>query len=198
MVATRTVTERAMARQPGMGEMTRPRIRRNHLLLTATLLILFASLAIPGGVASAQEGPDLEEQAKALDKALICPVCPGETLNQSQATLAKQMSAIIRERLADGESPQEILDYFVSVYGESVLAEPPKEGFSLTVWLVPPVAVAGGAVVVGLVIRNLRRRPDAPSTTTASAVDQTELQEYLDLVDEELQEPNADSDEREK
>jgi cytochrome c-type biogenesis protein CcmH len=178
-----------------MGAMTRHGIRRGHLLFAVLFFLLFASLAIPGAVVFAQEAPDLEEQAKALDKALICPVCPGETLNQSQTTLAKQMSAIIRERLVDGESSQEILDYFVSVYGDSVLAEPPKSGFSLTVWLVPPVAVAGGAVVVGLVIRNLRRRPDAPSTTTAGTVDQAELQEYLHLVDKELQEPKTDSDE---
>ena len=64
----------------------------------------------------------IEERAQGLDKQLICPICPTETIDQSQVQLAKQMKNIVRERLNEGASEQEILDFFVSRYGEDVLA----------------------------------------------------------------------------
>ena len=174
--------------------MTRHNAWRTRLLLPALLLLLL-SIMPPLGV-SAQGGLDLEEEAKTLEKKLICPVCPGETLNQSQATLAKQMRAIIRERLAEGESPQEIVDYFVSVYGQLVLAEPPKRGFSLAIWLVPPGALAAGAAMVVWAVRSLRRPAvEAPVVGVAGAAE-PEMEGYLRLVDRELQ-GTADEDDPE-
>ncbi len=69
------------------------------------------------------EAMALEERTLALDKQLMCPVCPGETIYESQTTLAKQMRAIVRERLAAGRSDQDVFDYYVSVYGASVLSQ---------------------------------------------------------------------------
>ena len=96
-----------------------------------------------GGVLGAENGrskffvvwSQIEARAQALDKQLLCPVCLGETLDQSQAPLAKQMRQILRDRLAVGQSEEEILDYFVSLYSESVLAAPLKSGFNLSTGL---------------------------------------------------------------
>ena len=155
------------------------------LLLFAPLLVVLASLVIFSGTALAQEGESLEERALALDKQLICPVCPGESLHESQATLAKQMQEILRERLAAGQSEQEILDYFVSVYGKSVLAEPPKEGFTLAIWLVPPLALALGGAAAVAAVRAMRRRQAVPAGPVPADAAPEELEGYLRMVDEE-------------
>ncbi len=137
-------------------------------------------------MALAQEESSLEARAQALDRQLICPVCPGETLNQSQATLAKQMRQILRDRLADGQTEQEITDYFVSVYGELVLAAPPKHGFLLTAWLVPPAALLAGITVLVLTIRRLRKPLALVPAAELEASNDVELEPYLDLVDKEM------------
>ena len=135
--------------------------------------------------------PELEEVAIGLDKRLICPVCPGETINQSQATLAKQMRIIVRERLLQGQSEQEIIDYFVSVYGNSVLAAPPRQGFGLTAWVVPPVALAAGAALLALVFRAMRRTAPAPPPPANGPGGDAPLPDSLRLVDQELGEEKA-------
>ena len=159
------------------------------LAAMAVLLALFAALVSPGRVLAQEDDErSLEERAQSLDRQIICPVCPGETLNQSRATLAVQMRAVLRERLAEGQSEQEIKDYFVSVYGDSVLASPPTRGFSLTVWVVPPVGLLMGAVAVFFAIRTLRRPPmPAPAAPSVGMANDEELEHLLALVDEEME-----------
>ena len=164
------------------------RLGRAAAVLGAGLLALLAAAA---PAALAQEGaasdlpPDIEEAALRLDKQLMCPICPGETLNQSQTTLAKQMRAEVRERLLDGESEQEVKDYFVSVYGESVLAEPPRRGFGLAAWLVPAAAAVAGVGALVFVLRSMRRSGARQAAAPAAPPDPA-LADYLRAVDAEL------------
>ena len=171
-----------LARRRVHGVGLSPRPLGLALLLTLSLMVL-AALSPEGALAA--EELALEERAKALDQQLICPVCPGETLHQSQVDLAKQMRQIIRERLAADQSEQEILDYFVSVYGESVLAAPAKRGFSLVAWLVPPLAILAGSAAVLLAIRSLKKQRAQKPTLTMAATGE-ELGGYLEIVDREL------------
>ena len=83
----------------------------------------------------------LEERAQSINRSLICPVCPGETIEQAQVELAHQMRVLVREKLSEGWTRQEILEFFVQRYGEKVLSAPPKEGFNLIVWMVPPATL---------------------------------------------------------
>jgi cytochrome c-type biogenesis protein CcmH len=133
-----------------------------------------------------KEATSLEEQAQSIDKLLICPVCPAETIDQSQVPLAKDMQLFVRERLAQGWTKQQILDYFSAPerYGSRVLAEPPKSGASLTVWIVPPAIVLIGALIVFLVIRSM----SSPRTYVPdeSVPTDEELAPYLARVDAEL------------
>ena len=165
----------------GAGDSTLPRTRWRTTceLIVAAGLLLLLSAQLP-------DTPDraTEERAQALDRQLICPVCPGETLDQSQATLAKQMRAIIRERLASGQSEREVLDYFVSVYGDSVLAAPPRRGFGLLAWIVPPGALLIGASLVVVAIRRMRH-PSHAYQAEEGPVPQ-DLEPYLALVDREM------------
>ena len=152
----------------------------------SAVLLSALSVSAQSSTAPPDLPPELEEVAVGLDKRLICPVCPGETINQSQATLAKQMRVIVRERLLQGQSAQEIIDYFVAVYGDSVLAEPPRRGFGLAAWIVPPVALAVAAALLALVFRAMRRATPAPAPPADELGDDAPLPGSLRLVDQEL------------
>ena len=128
-------------------------------------------------------GEELETEAQAIDKMLICPVCPGSTIDQAHVPLAKQMRRLVRERLAEGQTRSEILDYFSSRerYGLGVLASPPKEGFNLLAWIIPLVVLAGGILVLAKVVKSMTSR-----TISSNDKEFVGLEAYLGLVDQDL------------
>ena len=156
-------------------------IRLKFPLLSATVLLLLGIV-----VAGCGGGGELalEKRAQSIDKSLICPVCPGETIDQSQVQLAQQMRVLVREQLAEGWSRQRILDYFVDSYGEDVLAEPPKSGFNLIAWFVPIVAIAAALLLLAVVIVAMRR--SASALPAPAGPGDLELEPYLSMVDSEL------------
>ena len=126
----------------------------------------------------------------------MCPVCDGQTLDQSQAQLSEDMKTVIRQKIEDGDSNQQIRDYFVERYGEIVLASPDAGGFNLIAWVMPGVIFLGGALLVGNAFLNMRRRnrPN-PASSEASTSDEVELNapqtgremdEYLKRADREI------------
>ena len=119
----------------------------------ATVAALGAACVMGAG----SDVPEMERRAAALNKSLMCPVCPGESIDQSQNALAVQMRAIVDEKLALGWSEREIKDFFVERYGPSVLMEPPSEGFSVAAWIVPPLAFALALGSLFLTLRWMRR-----------------------------------------
>ena len=159
------------------------RLFRAHLL--PPLLLLLLVLVACGSEAA----PSLEEQARSINRSLICPVCPGETIDQAQVELARQMRAVVRERLAEGWTRDQVLQFFVDRYGESVLAAPPKEGFNLVAWVVPVVVVVGAFAVLFLVVRAMRR--DAPAPAGPESYSEEGLEEYLAIVDLEVDAPQV-------
>ena len=108
---------------------------------------------------------------------LRCPVCQNNSIEESPAVFAQDMKREIRQRLAAGATPDEVRSYFVSRYGEWVLTKPRAKGVNLSVWLLPVVALFGGAVVVWLAVRRWVRQGDAarlsPAAAPAAAPDQT-------------------------
>lgn len=160
------------------------------LMLLGTTVLPFALIACSG------QEPSLEEQAYSIDRSLICPVCPGETIDQAQVELAAQMREIVRERLAAGWSREQILQFFVDRYGERVLAAPPKKGFNLVAWVVPIAVGAGGVLLLAFVIRAMRR---AGQTRQGDGpVSEQGLEQYLSLVDQELELSRGSAHEPEK
>lgn len=121
------------------------------VILTAVVLASLAAVgcaAVGGGIGA----PDLERRAHALNKTIMCPLCPGESIDQSQNPLSVQMRGVVAEKLAAGWTDNQIREFFVERYGPSVLLEPPAEGFGLAAWIVPPVAfgVALAALLAAL------------------------------------------------
>ncbi|MBI4310328.1 MAG: cytochrome c-type biogenesis protein CcmH [Chloroflexi bacterium] len=156
--------------------------------LFSTLLLALALAFLAGCMT--QSAPSLEEEAQAIDAGLMCPVCPAETIDQSQVPLAKQMRAIVREKLAAGETKEQIQAFFVERYGESVLAAPKKGGFSLAAWGIPLVGVVLGGATVALVVRGMMRKRDAKEEASEAAgsgdTADAEMAPYLQVVDEDL------------
>jgi len=127
------------------------------MLLARALLVALLAGSVPAAAA-----PTLEDQVDAIAGELMCLVCEGQTVAESNSPLAIQMRTQIRERLAAGESREQILAYFVSQFGESVLAAPPKRGAGLALWLAPIVAFAVGLMVMARYLRRITR-PATPS-----------------------------------
>ena len=146
------------------------------------LLIVPLLLLVAIGLSCSSESASLEEQAQGIDSLLMCPVCPAETIDQSQAEIALQMRAIIRQKLEAGEGKPEILDFFVDRYGKSILAKPPQEGFNLLVWIMPPIAVVVGLVLFWVAVRHLGRKP---TTDAGVSIEMEELTPFLYEVEQE-------------
>ena len=147
---------------------------RRTLAAVALLAVLAAGC---GG--DSDEQPTLAQ----LEKKFICPTCQ-TTLELSNAPVAERMREFIRERIAAGDSEEEIEAALVAQFGEAVLASPPKEGFNLLAWVLP---LAGGAIAVAAVAVALRRwsrtRPAAAPAAPGAAPLDPELERR---VDEEL------------
>ena len=126
----------------------------------STLLPIFGAMilvVLVSGCVSYSEVPLLEKRTQDLNQELMCPVCPGESIDQSQNKLAAQMRAIVAEKVESGWSDQQVKDFFVERYGPSVLLAPLRRGFSSIVWILPPVGTACALGILFLVLRSLRR-----------------------------------------
>ncbi len=127
--------------------------------LTAALLavvVLAAWLAI-----TATAAPVSEDMVREVAAQLRCVVCQSLSVADSPSETAHQMREIVRERLAAGETPEQVKAYFVEKYGLWILLSPPRQGFSLLVWVVPFAGLLGGLVLVALLVRRWSRRPGA-------------------------------------
>lgn len=135
----------------------------NRSLPTKTFLLMLAAFAAVALLAMQACGPEssvgsLEQRAQALDREIMCPVCPGESIDQSQTEYAKQMRAFVREKLAEGWSEEKIKQYYVDRFGPRILMAPPREGFNLLAWLLPPLAVATGLAALAITVKQMRKR----------------------------------------
>jgi cytochrome c-type biogenesis protein CcmH len=100
-----------------------------------------------------------EEQVHTIAMQLRCVVCQNLSVADSPSEMANQMRALIRERLAAGQTPSEVVEYFVDKYGEWILLEPRRRGFTVLVWLMPPLALLIGLGIVAVLIARWTRRP---------------------------------------
>ncbi|MFL2648788.1 MAG: cytochrome c-type biogenesis protein CcmH [Dehalococcoidia bacterium] len=88
-----------------------------------------------------------------LEKEIMCPVCDGQTLDQSQSLIAEDMKNSIKEKIAEGYNEEEIKNYFVDRYGENVVAYPSTTGFNLLAYLVPILGLILSILIFTFYIR---------------------------------------------
>lgn len=115
------------------------------------VLLLGLMLAMPSLAASIEQplhDPAQEQRARMLFHELRCVVCEGQSVADSDAALASQMRAHVRELVADGKSDAEVLAFFRARYGEQILMTPPLGGKTVLLWFAPLLLLAGGGFLV--------------------------------------------------
>lgn len=101
--------------------------------------------------------PAKESRARELSRELRCMVCQNQSIDDSDAPLARDLRLLVRERIAAGDSNSQVLDFLVARYGEFVLLKPRFERQNLLLWLLGPVLLLGGALALWLQIRRRAR-----------------------------------------
>ena len=156
---------------------------RKMLLIFAVIATAMLATVV---IAKAQEGPPSDDEVNAVAKKLYCPVCPNTPLDVCETKACEDWRAQIKDQLAAGWSEQQIIDYFVTQYGERVLAEPQRKGFSSLVWMLPVIVVLLGGVVVWQVLKSWRvsRKEPVPISTPSTLIPP----EILASIEKELKE----------
>jgi len=124
--------------------------KRVGWVVTATLAVI-----VVVGLAMGDARP--EDRVASIGASIRCPVCQGEAIIDSPSPTAKAMMEIVGEKVAAGETDQQIESYFQARFGEGILLDPPFAGKTLLVWILPVLAIAGG---VWLILTR-RRKPEA-------------------------------------
>lgn len=120
------------------------------------------------GAAQTKAEADLEERTSKVAATLRCPVCQGESIQDSPAELAQQMRGVVRDQLRAGKSPDEIKAYFVARYGEWILLEPKMTGLNILLYAFPVMLVIAGLGFVYTLVRRWTSTDSNNSTPTAS------------------------------
>jgi cytochrome c-type biogenesis protein CcmH len=139
------------------------RVRRGWWGGTPPYILALALLATPVAAVQPDEimaDPALEARARAISGDIRCPVCQGESIDDSSAPISRDLRLIIRERITAGDTDEEVVDYIVARYGEFVLFNPRPEGSNLILWLAGP-ALFLAAIAVAVAAQRRRLVPEA-------------------------------------
>ncbi len=114
-------------------------------LAGSALTLAFAVIVVVGFV---QGDPRPEDRVASLGASIKCPVCQGEAIIDSPSPTAEAMMEVVEQKVAAGETDQQIISYFQSRFGEGILLDPPLAGKTLAVWLLPALVAAGGVWMI--------------------------------------------------
>ena len=129
--------------------------------IVGLLLALFAASALAVDSQEQLKDPNLEARAREISAGLRCLVCQNQSIDDSDASLAKDLRLLVRQQLKKGESNQQVVDYVVARYGEFVLLKPRLHLNTILLWFAPIVLVAGGILLASRVVR--RPPPESPA-----------------------------------
>ena len=163
-------------------------MRVAYLLLIAFTLLTATLLTTPRPALAVQPDeiltdPALEGRARTLSKELRCMVCQNQSIDDSDAPIARDLRLLVRERLKQGDSDRQVIDFLVARYGEFVLLKPRVALHTALLWFGPPALLCGGALALFVIARRRNRRdPDAqlkPEGGDLTAAEQARLSELL-------------------
>ena len=157
-------------------------------LLIFTFVLMLAAL-FTGTVLAQDSTPPTDNEVNAIAKQLYCPVCESTPLDVCPTEACKDWREQIRTMLAEGKTEDEILQHFVDQYGDRVMAEPPAKGFNWIIYLLPPIIILIGAIIL---FRSLKEWTTPKVVAAGSSVENeagkasTPKDEYLSKFEEEL------------
>lgn len=157
------------------------------ILFGVLFMLLFAS---PGLAQEATPGiPNdgiSDDEVNAIAKDMFCPVCENVPLDVCPTQACAQWRELIRQRLGEGWSEQQIKDYFVQQYGDRVLAEPPRTGLNWLIYVIPPIIVLVGLVIVVQVLRTWKFQTTQAARNAPPTLDD----DYVRRLEDELKRRN--------
>jgi cytochrome c-type biogenesis protein CcmH len=145
------------------------------------LIALLATLALPAFAVTPDEilkDPALEARARHISQGLRCMVCQNQSIDDSDAPLAHDLRVLVRQRLEDGDSDKQVLDFIVARYGDFVLLKPPFQPDTLLLWGLPPAVLLAGLAALLVMARRRRSINTAPS-----ALSEAEQRRLADLAE---------------
>ncbi|MDE3089966.1 MAG: cytochrome c-type biogenesis protein CcmH [Chloroflexota bacterium] len=159
-------------------------MRRRFLLMAFSVVAIWMGL-LAAAPARAQ-GPNLDDEVNRIAKTLYCPVCPNTPLDVCSTQACVQWRALIKEKLQQGQTEQQIRDYFVQQYGDVVLGAPPAQGFNWLAYVLPAIGILLGAAIAWVTVRQwlVSRSPGASASAETPAISQ----EYADRIEKDLKE----------
>ena len=154
-----------------------------RIILLAICLLLTFLRSSPPLLAQGETTGITADEVNTVARRLWCPLCGGRLrLDSCELKACAQMREVIAIKLAEGEDAESIRDYFLEQYGPQVLGEPPRQGFNWLAWILPLVAVVGGAIFLWSRLQVMTRRPPAaPARVAGPEIDERERR-----LDEEL------------
>jgi cytochrome c-type biogenesis protein CcmH len=145
------------------------------LSLAIAILTVFPTLAVePDEVL---QDPALEARARTISEGLRCLVCQNQSIDDSEAPLAKDLRILVRERLKAGDSNEQIVDFIVARYGEFVLLKPRFKTHTLVLWLATPAVFVAALLIIALACR--RRKGEAQNSEPLTIAERRKLKRLL-------------------
>jgi cytochrome c-type biogenesis protein CcmH len=140
---------------------------RPFLLLLTVLVACVSNVALAVQPDEILKDAALEARARDLSRELRCMVCQNQSIDDSEAPLARDLRLLVRERLTRGDSDQQVIDYLVARYGEFVLLKPRFELGTALLWVLPPAALLAGMIGLFVMARRYKSVPIEPATLSA-------------------------------
>lgn len=166
------------------------KIQTSSFIIRLGFLVLIAMMIMLPSVALAQDNDPnapTDDEVNAIAKGMFCPVCENVPLDVCGTQACAQWRALIREKLSEGWTEEQIKQYFVDQYGARVLAEPPAEGLNWLVYIVPPIAFLVGAFVLYRGVQSWRQiDPDVELEQPIPEETEKPDDEYIDRLEAEL------------
>ncbi len=158
-------------------------MRRRFVLLV--FLVGLATVGLLAVTPARAQGPNLDDETNRIAKTLYCPVCPNTPLDVCSTQACAQWRALIKDKLSQGQTEQQIRDYFVAQYGDVVLGAPPAEGFNWLAYILPAIGILLGAVIAWITVRQwIFKRAESSGAAETPAISK----EYADRIEKDLKE----------
>lgn len=162
--------------------MQRPSAILSRLFLVFSLLLIATSASHAVNPDEVLEDPALEHRARELSSEIRCMKCQNQSIDDSNADLARDLRILVRERLVAGDTNEEVLDYLVNRYGEFVLLKPRFSLSNLALWLAPAVALIFGLAIAWSVMRS--RSSNTQPETPGAGLSDAEHKQLTKILDE--------------